>query len=95
MKHPFQPIVFDQYGVARFQKNELLDWLQKAGVIDLNEIAVLCHEKKFSDDDQAQLAQLIGYSVSGWGSLSFVTPEDCELADGLVEQLVAARENQS
>ena len=75
-KHPRQPIVIDEYGVKRFKQNaivrELLDRATAAKVMDLNVIALM----NFSDEDRQQFAQLIGYSLSGYGELSYASEED-------------------
>src|SRR5689334_15513925 len=66
--HPIQPIVKDEHGTVRFQRNQivedLLDHASKHG-LDLNAIA--CRE--YSNADRQQLAQLIGYSLSGYSEL--------------------------
>lgn len=68
--HPMQPIVMDPHGVVRFKANPivrlLLDYASERG-LDLNKLAIM----QFSDEDRSQLAQLIGYSVSGYGDLSY------------------------
>jgi hypothetical protein len=66
--HPAQPIVFDEHGVARFMANPIVRWLLDTGPIDLNAIAM---RRDFTLDDRRQFAQLIGYSVSGYGDLSY------------------------
>ena len=72
-KHPVQPLVWDG-PVIRFKQNAIVtfivDWC--AGRIggpapDLNIIATM----DFTKDDLTQFAQLIGYSVSGAGDLSY------------------------
>lgn len=72
MRHPDQPQEWDDEGVLRFKKNPLVR--RMADRYGLNELAV--DVRTATDDDWRQLAQLIGYSVSGWGSLSYVTDED-------------------
>lgn len=73
-KHPIQPLRTDDKGVIRFQENkivrDLLDYSQARG-FGLNEIAT----RDYDREDRMQLAQLIGYSHSGAGSLSIVTDE--------------------
>ena len=74
-----QPIIKDGDGVIRFKKNGLVDALYEHGVktgLGLNEL----HCMNFTDEDRQQFAQLIGYSVSGYGSLSYVTDEAYETA---------------
>lgn len=66
MKHPIQKIEDH-----RFVKNEIVDYLLENGNIDLNTIARM----PFDDEDRQQFAQLIGYSLSGYAELSYVTDE--------------------
>lgn len=80
-EHPMQPLVSDQHGVARFKRNAIVEHLLKNGGIDLNAIARL----PFDNRDREQFAQLIGYSVSGFGSLSFARPDIVAAADRMVE----------
>ncbi len=76
--HPIQPILLVN-DVARFKENKivskLLDFSQSKGY-GLNEIAC----DNFSQEDHIQLAQLIGYSHSGFGDLSYVTDAVYETA---------------
>jgi hypothetical protein len=71
MKHPIQPLYETESGVIRFFQNkivcDLLDFATERG-FGLNEMA--CRD--YSQDDRIQLAQLIGYSLSGFGDLSYV-----------------------
>jgi hypothetical protein len=41
----------------------------------------------FSKEDYTQLMQLIGYSVSGFGELSLVSPETIKVSDLIAEDL--------
>ena len=66
MHHPMQPIE-KKDGVIRFKENAIVRFLLDAGPNDLNSIALM----SFSVDDHRQLAQLIGYSVSGYGDLNY------------------------
>ena len=68
---PIQPIYTDASGVLRFRENAIVKHLLDHGGIDLNAIAIM----KFSDEDREQFAQLIGYSVSGFSDLSYVSNE--------------------
>ncbi|WP_414455712.1 hypothetical protein [Enterobacter quasiroggenkampii] len=78
-KLPMQPLVIDAHGTLRFKENPivraLLDYATEHGY-GLNEIA----REEFDAEDQMQLAQLIGYSLSGYGTLSYVTDESYERA---------------
>lgn len=76
---PIQPLVFvgsDDNRVLRFRENKivrtLLDHcreLPEEYRMDLNDIAC----KDFEDWERCQFAQLIGYSVSGYSELSYVS----------------------
>lgn len=70
-----QPFIVDANGVVRFKENAIVRWLldrASAGLkTDLNAIAM----QGFSENDQAQFAQLIGYSLSGYHELSYVSGE--------------------
>jgi len=66
MTQPIQPIID-----GRFKENKIVRHLLDHGGIDLNKIAML----NFPQEDTEQFAQLIGYSVGGFGSLSYVTDE--------------------
>lgn len=75
--HPMQPLIIDEHGTVRFKKNEIVRVLLDTGVLDMNKLAVL----NFSREDREQFAQLIGYSVSGFGDLSYVSKESVRIAD--------------
>ncbi|ANF28013.1 hypothetical protein PS273GM_12980 [Stutzerimonas stutzeri] len=83
-----QPIEFDRRGTIRFRENKivrhLLDFAEPRGC-GLNELARM----DFSQEDRMQLAQLIGYSVSGYGDLSYASRESVETADAIAEALSA------
>ena len=84
-KLPMQPIVIDAHGTLRFKENPivraLLDYATEHGY-GLNEIAL----EEFDAEDQMQLAKLIGYSLSGYGTLSYVTDESYERAAAAAPQ---------
>lgn len=82
MPKPMQPIIMDKHGVARFKANQLVLYLLDHGGIDMNHLAV----QKFTDEDRDQFAQLIGYSVSGWGDLNYVSRTKCQKADRIVRR---------
>ena len=77
MKNPIQPLAKDAQGVLRFKENSLvralLDHGQATG-LGLNELARKFYAPEHADDWQ-QLAQLIGYSLSGYGELSYVSDD--------------------
>ena len=80
-KHPLQPLIIDKQGTVRFKANAIvryiLDLGTAKGCADMNMLAMM----PFSDEDRQQFAQLIGYSLSGYGELtSYVTDEAYEAA---------------
>lgn len=90
--HPIQPVVLDDRGTARFKENKivryLLDLCTMKGICDLNQLAIM----GFPREDHEQLAQLIGYSVSGAGDLSYFSDEVYEFA---AAQVTALREKKA
>lgn len=85
MKHKFpnQPIETDEVGTERFVKNRIVDWLLNAGPFDLNAVCIQGHINGWTDEEHAQFAQLTGYSVSGWGTLSYVSDEKYESVEAM------------
>ena len=83
-KHPMQRIEFADDGVIRFRANKIIRDLVDQGVIDLNKVAA----GGYSAADQMQLAQLIGYSVSGYGDLSYASRKSVRMADEIAEKLI-------
>lgn len=79
---PIQPLEEDERGVLRFRENKLvsalLDHGQRTG-LGLNELHMLDADPL----DRMQLAQLIGYSLSGYGSLSYVTDDEYNAAQAM------------
>lgn len=67
-KHPIQPLEKNADGVLCFKENAIVRHLWDKGGLDLNQIARL----DFAAEDRQQFAQLIGYSLSGYGELSYV-----------------------
>ena len=86
-RQPMQPIVKAADGTIRFKQNQIisdmLELCQKHG-LGLNEIAMRDYEK----DDRSQLMQLIGYSVSGYGTLSCSRAKHVMRADEKAEAMV-------
>lgn len=96
LRHLTQPIVLDVNLTPRFKANRLvrlmLDLGRAGQRFDLNTIAAAVSS---SDDryDYAQLMQLIGYSVSGFGDVTGVPKGLVQAADDEAERLMAeARE---
>jgi len=72
--HPIQKIVD-----GRFVPNKIVEYLLDNGGIDMNELAV----QGFTQEDREQFAQLIGYSLSGYAGLSYVSDEAYNAASTL------------
>jgi hypothetical protein len=68
---PMQPLSVDKHGTTRFKENSIVRHLLDHGGIDMNALAML----SFPVEDREQFAQLIGYSLSGFGELSYVRAE--------------------
>lgn len=73
--HPLQPLV-DDAGTTRFKANEIVRYLLDNGRDDMNTLAAL----PFSQEDREQFAQLIGYSLGGFGELPYVSEETWQRA---------------
>lgn len=65
-----QAVELDKFGVARFRPNALVQYLLDHGGIDMNTLAAL---PGIHPEDREQFVQLIGYSVSGFCELSYVS----------------------
>ena len=76
MKHPIQYIKD-----GRFIENKIVRYLLDAGPFDMNKLAVM----NFDQGDSEQFAQLIGYSLSGFSSLSYVSDETYGAASAMSE----------
>lgn len=74
--HPVQPLYKDEHGVVRFKGNAIVRFLLENGPYDLNRLGLM----GFSQDDREQFAQLIGYSLCGFGDLGYVSNETYERA---------------
>lgn len=98
LAHPRQPIAFDADGVVRFKENKIVSWMLEMGraghKFDLNIIATMCHRGQFDFADLVQLDQLIGYSVSGFGDLSYVPPAEVNACDAIAHEVVVARKKE-
>jgi hypothetical protein len=80
---PMQPLVVDHVGTIRFKENAIVRYLLDNGGIDMNQLARV----DSTDADREQFAQLIGYSVSGYGELHYVSDESYNVAARLAEQI--------
>ena len=57
----------------------IVRFLLDAGPFDMNQLALM----DFAPEEREQFAQLIGYSLSGFGELSYVSEEAYSAADRL------------
>jgi hypothetical protein len=71
LQHPVQPLYMDGNGVYRFKANAIVKFLLDTGGSDMNKLACM----PFTFEDREQFAQLIGYSLGGFGELPYVTDE--------------------
>ena len=76
-KMPIQPI--EDY---RFVPNRIVQHLLDNGPFDMNSIAMM----DFTNEEREQFAQLIGYSISGFGSLGYVSDETYNAAEAIAEK---------
>lgn len=83
MKHPIQPLELAEDGVLRFKENKIVRYLLDNGGIDMHKIAI----QFFPKEDEEQFAQLIGYSLSGYGDLNYVSDESYNIAEKMHEGL--------
>lgn len=79
-KHPIQPTELIN-GVIRFKENKIVSYLLDKGGIDLNRIA----REDFSQEDREQFAQLIGYSLSGFGDLQYASDVTLSTAEVMAD----------
>jgi len=86
-----QPIAKDEHGTYRFKANAIVQYLLGNGGIDLNKLAIL----PFDKEDRMQFAQLIGYSVSGYGDLPYASKKSVEKADEIVAEMLTAEKSKA
>ncbi len=83
---PMQPLVMAG-NVLRFKENRIVSaLLDVAGEHGLDLNAIACMD--FEPWERQQLSQLIGYSVSGYGELSYVDDEALAKADKAAEKFI-------
>lgn len=83
--HPIQPLVTDELDTLRFKENTIISYLFKSGKLDMSQLAAMT----FPSEDRQQIAQLLGYSLSGYSELSYVTDDAYEAASAMVESETA------
>jgi hypothetical protein len=88
---PLQPIIVSDDDVVRFHKNAIVAFLQEwasSRGMDMKTLAMM----PFDQADREQFAQLIGYSLCGFGELSYVRDETFERAADAAKLAEAGRE---
>jgi hypothetical protein len=85
---PMQPIYLDEEGTPRFKSNAIVRRLLDEKIISLNDIAMWLGDVDVPVEDAEQFWQLLGYSTSGYGDLSFVRPEIIAEADEKADALL-------
>lgn len=80
-KHPIQPLYSAEFDIIRFKPNKIVQYLLDNGPFDMNHLA--CQE--FDAEDEEQFAQLIGYSLSGFGDLDYVSDETFDRAVSMAD----------
>lgn len=84
-----QPVIVAKDGIHRFKENAIVRYMLDQGTeanhFSLNTFAFGYRDEKgviveFSREDHEQLAQLIGYSVSGACDLSYMSDAVCNAA---------------
>ena len=87
--HHWQQMVVVR-GVVRWRKNAIVDYLVEAlddawgGDMAINRLASM----NFSSADWRQFTQLLGYSVSGWGGIDFVSRDVADRADRMAARVM-------
>ncbi len=88
-------IIYDEHSMpiqpvykGRFIPNRIVSHLLDSGTIDLNDLAMM----DFSDKEREQFAQLIGYSVNGFGSLNYIQDETYETVCNMEEGSMTEQE---
>ena len=66
-KYPMQPMIN-----KRFEANPIVNHF----VPDFNLVSVWCQQNDIDNKYQEQLAQLVGYSLGGYGDLSYVSDDN-------------------
>jgi len=79
-------VILDDRGTARFKANAVVEWLFNTQRISLNDIAM--YRDQFPAEDVEEFWQMLGYSVIGYGDLSFAQPETVEQADEAAYRLL-------
>jgi len=80
VKHPNQDLETDVHGTVRFVENKIVRYLLEEGSLNINDLSDRFAEDDEYRDDFVQFAQLIGFSVAGFGDLPYVREDEYHLA---------------
>lgn len=90
--HPMQPVVIAKDKIICFKENPIIQWMLDMGRegkrFDLNTIAIVSSGLGWKKEDHMQIAQMLGYSVSGYGDLSYASKKSIQEADALADKLI-------
>lgn len=78
---PLQPLEGEKDQI-RFKPNKIVQVLKRTSKLNMDDLATM----DFPIEDWEQFVQLIGYSVVGFGELSYVTSETRSRVDKHVEE---------
>lgn len=91
VKHPTQPLHFDEKpergtcNPPRFKQNKIVRTLLDTGKLSISDVVSLYDNGLVSQEDLEQLYQLIGYDLSGFCELSFISDEAKDAAEKLAK----------
>ena len=83
-----QKLFRDKGGVIRFTPNKIVKFLLDTSKFNMNDLACM----PFDSEDREHFAQLIGYSVAGFGELPYVSDEAYTEADTAAHKLITIDE---
>jgi hypothetical protein len=84
MKHTDQPLIKDEDNQIRFQSNPIVRWLLDTHPFaDMNVLAVT----PFDQEDREHFLQLIGYPLSGYSEISYVSDEAYQRAVEMADSI--------
>jgi len=86
-----QDVYTDEKGVERFKENllvsMLIDNFEYNGLKGFNALSVYYQVNDIPEENYSQITQLIGYSLSGWHTLSTTSDEESSMMDFILEDV--------
>lgn len=85
-----QPVIIDARGIPRFKANPIIELLRAEAAdngTNLHDVLTGYARGLYTQADVEQLYQLMGYSVSGYCELSFISDESAKAAVTAVKAL--------